>query len=109
MEKWDQDYRDLVVPAFIEFSGNRQGEFQFGTVHGWLDWRAGERDGSGAAEFSWEGEDDDDRGSGRGWAVVDGELMRGKIFVHLGEDSTFSARRESGVRVHGDVTRVSQP
>ncbi|MEO8190895.1 MAG: hypothetical protein ABI682_11190 [Acidobacteriota bacterium] len=39
MARWDRDYRDLVVPAFIEFSRNRQGEFQFRAVHGWLDWR----------------------------------------------------------------------
>lgn len=57
------------------------------------------REGSPVAEFSWEGEDDNDRGSGRGWAVLDGGLLRGKIFIHLGEDSAFKARRESGVRV----------
>jgi hypothetical protein len=41
MELWNTKYIDLVVPGFIEFSGDGTGEFQFGTVRGWLDSRFG--------------------------------------------------------------------
>ena len=66
MEQWDVEYRDVIVPAFIEFSQNGQGEFQFGTVVGWLDCRFAPRDGRPAVEFSWDGQNDNDPGSGRG-------------------------------------------
>jgi len=45
-------------------------------------------------EFSWEGNDQCDPASGRGWAVLekDGSLC-GRIFFHLGRDSGFTAVR----------------
>ena len=46
MEVWDKDYLDLVVPAFIEFDREQMGQFQFGTVRGWLDCRFDERQGA---------------------------------------------------------------
>lgn len=98
MEKWEREYRDLVVPAFIEIWPNRQGEFQFGTVHGWMDCRFGMRDGWPAVEFSWDGEDDNDPGSGRGWATLGDGRLRGRVFIHCGEDSAFEARRSSAKR-----------
>jgi hypothetical protein len=39
MEQWDQDYIDLVVPGYIAFREDNLGEFQFGTVHGGIDYR----------------------------------------------------------------------
>jgi hypothetical protein len=54
MDQWDNDYLDLVEPAFISF-GIDDGAFVFGAVKGWLDVRYGTRDGSACAEFSWEG------------------------------------------------------
>jgi len=39
MEQWDQDYIDLVVPDYISFREDNQGELQFGTVHGNMDYR----------------------------------------------------------------------
>ena len=54
----------------------------------------GRRGGRRCGEFSWDGDDDGDRASGRGWAVLeqDGSL-RGHIYFHLGDDSSFRARR----------------
>jgi hypothetical protein len=57
------------------------------------------RGGAGQAagvEFSWEGNDESDPASGRGWAVLeeDGSLS-GRIFFHLGDDSGFTAVREA--------------
>jgi hypothetical protein len=62
-------------------------------VEGSTDWREVQRDGLPGAEFSWEGSDEGDQASGRGWGVIeeDGSL-RGRIFFHLGDDSSFTAR-----------------
>jgi len=93
MEVWDEDYLDLVVPAFIEFDREQMGQFQFGTVRGWLDCRFGERDGAAAVDFSWEGENDNDPGCGRGWGVLRGERLEGRLYIHRGDDSAFVASR----------------
>jgi hypothetical protein len=41
------------------------GEIAFGALKGFLDVRYGTRDGSACAEFSWEGNDENDPASGR--------------------------------------------
>lgn len=34
--------------------------------------------------------------SGRGWMRVDGDLAEGRIFIHLGDASAFTAVRQKG-------------
>ena len=70
MEVWPDDNLDLIEPAHIAFEGDTDGVFVFGAVKGWLDVRYGARDGAACAEFSWEGHNDADRASGRGWATI---------------------------------------
>ena len=70
MEVWPDDYLDLIEPAHIAFEGGADGVFVFGAVKGWLDVRYGARDGAACAEFSWEGHNDADPASGRGWATI---------------------------------------
>ena len=54
-----------------------------------------ERDGRPGVEFSWEGNDESDPASGRGWAVLEENgSLRGRIFFHLG-DAGFTAVREA--------------
>ncbi|REH35781.1 hypothetical protein BCF44_117169 [Kutzneria buriramensis] len=92
MSGWDRDAIDLAEPGFIEFGGNGTGEFGFIAVRGWLDCRPTERDGRPCVEFTWEGVDEGDQVSGRGWAVlVDDSTIEGHLFFHLGDDSTFRA------------------
>ncbi|HEY8506101.1 MAG TPA: plasmid pRiA4b ORF-3 family protein [Gemmataceae bacterium] len=93
MEEWGADYIDAEVPAYIEFGGDNMGEFQFGYVRGEIDYRPGTRDGDPAVEFSWEGEEELEPVSGRGWAVRRGGELYGEIYTHLGESSGFVARR----------------
>lgn len=93
MEEWDGEYRDLVVDAFIELLRNGQGEFQFGTVQGWMDCRFGKREDLPAVEFSWDGQSDNDPSSGRGWAMLKEGQLRGRIFIHCSDDSSFEASR----------------
>jgi hypothetical protein len=90
MDLWDKDAIDLVEPGFIAFNGE-EGEMRFIAVHAWLDVRYGARDGVPIAEFSWEGVDEGDRRSGRGWAMLgtNGRLI-GHIFIHNGDDSGFA-------------------
>ncbi|HEV2364243.1 MAG TPA: hypothetical protein VGS12_08620 [Caulobacteraceae bacterium] len=91
MDVWDNDYLDLVEPAHITFTSDHDGEFVFGTVQGWLDVRYG----AACAEFSWEGDNDDDPGNGRGWAAMGtaGRLV-GHLFIHGSDDSGFVGERE---------------
>ena len=96
-ELWDCDALNLVAPAFIEFTEDgSSGSFGFIAVQGEMDCREVERDGRPGVEFSWEGNDECDPASGRGWAVLekDGSLC-GRIFFHLGDDSGFTAVREA--------------
>jgi hypothetical protein len=95
-EPWDCDALNLVAPAFIAFAEDgSSGSFGFIAVQGEMDCHEVERDGRPGMEFSWEGNDECDPASGRGWAVLemDGSLC-GRIF-HLGDDSGFTAVREA--------------
>lgn len=95
MELWDADAVDLVGPGFIEFGRDRLGWLGFIAVEGQVDWREVVRDGRPGVEFTWEGCDDGDHMTGRGWAVLtDADTLDGRIFFHLGDDSGFQALRE---------------
>ncbi len=94
MELWDTDAIDLVGPAFIEFDRDRTGRFGFIVVSGWMDCREATRDGRPCVEFTWEGSDEGDQVTGRGWAsLADDGTLDGRIFFHLGDDSGFHAIR----------------
>jgi hypothetical protein len=97
MSGWDRDAIDLVEPGFIEFAREGTGKVGFIAVNGWLDCRMVERDGLPTVEFTWEGVDEGDQVSGRGWAVlVDDETIEGHLFFHLGDDSSFRAEPFTG-------------
>ena len=104
MELWDADAFDLVGPAFIEFGSDLRGRFQFIVVDGWMDCRIAKQSGGAGVEFSWEGSDEGDEVSGRGWAaVVDDGVLDGRIFFDNGDDSGFRAVRVDGVLDAGRV------
>lgn len=94
METWDVDDADLMGPAFIEFGSRDEGRFRFVAVEGWMDCRYETRDGREMVEFTWEGHDEEDPASGRGWAALepDGGL-RGHLYLHLADDTGFRAVR----------------
>jgi hypothetical protein len=90
----DAPFLDRKVEAFIEFQRDRLGEFQFGKVHGWIDYRLTQRDGLEAVEYSWKGECQGDSVCGRGWAeLVEGSRIIGEVYIHNGDDSSFLAHR----------------
>jgi hypothetical protein len=95
MSEWEDEYLHEEVTAFIEFDDRGSGEFQFGYVRGYMDWRSATRGGEAAAEWSWEGGDGADCTplTGRGWAILKGDELNGMIFIHQGDDFEFVARR----------------
>ena len=95
MEMWDQDFVDLVTEGNFTFDTDKLGTFQFGAVEGQLDYRIEDYAGSERLEFSWDGNDDMDPASGRGWAILEGDVLNGKIYFHLGDSSWFKAKRSS--------------
>ena len=70
MDNWDQEAVDLVQPGFIEFDDDGLGGLGFIVVTGELDCRDADRDGRSGVEFSWQGSDEGDDVSGRGWAAT---------------------------------------
>jgi hypothetical protein len=89
MDTWDDGAVALLGPGFIEIK-KQEGEMRFIALTAWLDIRYGAQNGSPVAEFSWEGVDEGDQRSGRGWVAVGtaGRLV-GHIFIHNGDDSGF--------------------
>ena len=94
MDVWDKDFLDLVETAHLTFKGAADGEIAFGALKGFVDIRYGTRDGSASAEFSWEGNDENDPASGRGLVVFGtaGRLV-GHFYIHNGDDSGFVCDR----------------
>jgi hypothetical protein len=92
MELWDRPAFELLGPAYIEFARDGTGRFRFIAVEGYTDCRQEPIRGRAGVDFSWEGMDECDPASGRGWAALDedGSLF-GRIYFHGGDDSGFRA------------------
>ena len=82
MTEWDNDFIDEEVPGYFNFAKNGLGDFQFGYVRCDIDWRETERDGEPTIEFSFEGMDEMDPCSGRGWAAVKDGKLDGMIYFY---------------------------
>jgi len=93
MEAWDQEFVNMEVPGHFTFNQDGTGNFQFGLVQGEMDCWLENIDGKARIEFSWEGQDELDPARGRGWAVIEDEVLHGRIFFHQGDDSAFRAIR----------------
>jgi hypothetical protein len=105
-EMWDRDALDLVVPAHITFGRNGVGEMQLIAIGASVDYRVEECGGAPVVEFSWSGFDEMDPSSGRARARIEGDTMRGKLFIHQGDQSSFVAKRE---RVGSEVSGAPKP
>jgi hypothetical protein len=100
MSMWDDDYINEEVPSFFDFGKKNLGSFHFGYVQGDVDYRLTERDGKPAVEFSFMGFDagGGDEGSGRGWMVLEGDLLTGMFFFHCGDESEIVLNRTAEAR-----------
>ena len=93
MDQWGQDFINADVQGYITFSNKGIGEFQFGYVYGYIDYRPSKLAAGDSIEFSWEGNDEMDPALGRGTATIQkGELV-GCIYFHQGDESGFKAVR----------------
>ena len=93
MELWDQDYIDMIKPGYFSFDKDELGHFQFGAVEGQIDYRVEEIGKLERMDFSWEGQDENDPALGRGWAVINGDYLEGRIYIFLSDDSWFKAKK----------------
>ena len=44
-------------------------------------------------DFSWEGQAENDRALGRGWAVIKNDHLEGRLYFHSGDNSWFKAKK----------------
>lgn len=106
MELWDRADFDSVESAHFTFEKNGLGDFQFIAVQGGMDCRFSKREDKPFVEFTWLGYDETDPVSGRGWALLNGDEITGRIFFHTGDDSTFTARRNDAAGTRGNARRT---
>ena len=97
-ELWDVEDLDLAEPARLALGADHQGDVRFIAIQAGVDYRVVVRDGLPAVEFSFQGFDEGDEVTGRGWAVLEGERLRGQLFFHQGDESSFLAERENMAR-----------
>lgn len=96
-ELWDADALDTVQPAFIRFDDEMIGSLGMIVIQAGLDCRFGDRDGKPFVELTFEGDDDGHPCTGRAWAKIESDgKLRGRIHIHLGDDSEFVAERAEG-------------
>ena len=93
MTEWDEDSMNAEVQAYIEFDAEGRGQFQFSYVLGDIGYEEGHRDGKPIVEFTWEGMDEFDPVSGRGWAMLEGDKLIGMIAFDDGDESDFVAEK----------------
>ena len=91
---WARQDLDELAPAHITFGPARQGEIELIAIEGDIDYRLGQRDGKPAVEFSWQGSDDGQPISGRGGAQLSDRRIDGRLFIHQGDATRFTAERE---------------
>jgi hypothetical protein len=94
METWDEDYFNMEVQAYITIAKTGSGEFQFGLVTGQIDGVITKTESGETFEFTWDGSDECDEASGSGWLKLKTKTtIEGKIKLHHGDSSLFSAKR----------------
>ena len=93
MSDWDQDFIDLVAPGHLTINADGTGDFAFGAFEAEVDCRVEKKGDHEQLAFSFEGSDEGDAVSGRGWATVRGKQMEGWFIFHFGDQSTFKAQR----------------
>lgn len=93
MDQWDQEFVDLVVTGHVTIGKDGRGSFQFGAVEGQMDCHIQKNNAEEQIEFTWDGSDECDPVSGRGWVRVQGKSMSGHLFFHMGDDSGFRAEK----------------
>jgi len=87
------DYVDLCGPAKIKISTRGTGKINFGAIEAELDCKMDDLDEK-ILRFSFEGADEGDPFSGRGYCFIEGDEMIGRLFRHFGDEFGFKAKRQ---------------
>jgi hypothetical protein len=95
---WAAADLDEFAPAHITFGASGGGKLSLIAIEADIDYRVGERGGKPAVEFSWEGSDDGQPISGRGWALLGEGQLAGRLFIHGGDETSFVAKRTRSTR-----------
>ena len=95
MSTWGKDFIDLVAPGHIQLKSDGTGTLAFGAVQADMDCRIENIGTKERLSFSFEGWDEGDDISGRGWAEISEDKMSGWFGFHMGDDTTFKALRKS--------------
>jgi len=93
MEMWDKDYIDAELEGYILFNTDGSGEFQFGYVYGFMNYKYTTKNNEDIVEFIWEGNDECNLASGRGYVKIVNSSVVGSVIIDNGDCSTFIAIR----------------
>ena len=94
MELWDKEFIDLVTPGQIKIENDGTGSLSFGAFESCIDCKIERIGNQEILSFTFEGSDEGDLRSGRGWATSDETEMEGRLFFHMGDDSWFRVRKK---------------
>ena len=113
METWDADYINLAGPGQLRIDRDGSGSMQFGALEAALDCRMEQIGHIERLEFTFQGIDEEEAISGRGWFTVSGDEITGRTYFHQGEDSGFTATRaardKTSSRSAPNVIRLLKP
>lgn len=83
---------EMFEPPMLWISAEPRGLLKFCGIEADVDYEVSERSGKPFIEFSWL-EPGRKPQCGRGWAVIEGDAMNGKIYFHAADHSEFKAAR----------------
>jgi hypothetical protein len=90
---WDDESLHLFGTAYLKIRPNGFGEFVVGALEADIDWHARDDSSPPCVDFSFEGNDDGEPVSGRGWARCTGDALQAEIFIHRGDRSALTGRK----------------
>jgi hypothetical protein len=90
MDGWSKESIDLVEPAYIEFGDGKRGSLHFICIYADIDYQINQ---DNKITFSFQGDDEGQTISGRGWAKIKNGGLQGRLFIHNGDESYFTAQR----------------
>ena len=93
LQGYDAGYVDLCGPAQLKIGTRGIRHVSFGAVEAEIDCKMDDLDDR--VVFTFEGGDEGDPICGRGYCVVTGDQMAGRMFRHLGDEFGFKAKRLS--------------
>jgi hypothetical protein len=94
MELWDKEGRRGQEEGRIEFLPKECGNIRFDGLKADITFKVKKEAEGEKVEFLFEGMDEGNPVSGRGWGKIEGPLLKGRIYLHFGEDSDFLAFKE---------------